>query len=97
VGPEAVLSALQLGQVDELFITATPNELKPVQALPPDAAPDPVAIETSSAGAADKNRLRLADELVTRAEQTAAGVRIIEDAALLEPYGGVAATLRFRV
>jgi Bacterial archaeo-eukaryotic release factor family 10 len=40
VGPEAVLSALQLGQVDELFITATPQELKSVQTLPADAAPD---------------------------------------------------------
>jgi peptide subunit release factor 1 (eRF1) len=41
--------------------------------------------------------MRLADELVTRAEQTSASVRIIEDPELLRPYGGVAATLRFRI
>jgi peptide chain release factor subunit 1 len=97
VGPEAVLSALQLGQVDELFITAAPESLRTVQRLPEDAPPIPVAIETSSADTDDKERLRLADELVTRAEQTSAAVRIIEDANLLRPYGGVGAVLRFRI
>jgi peptide subunit release factor 1 (eRF1) len=53
-------------------------------------------VETS-ATIADKDQLRLADELVTRAQQTGATVRIIEDSSLLEPYGGVAAALRFRV
>ena len=84
-------------QVDELFITATPAELKKVQKLPPDAAPDPIAIETSANGGSDKDRIRLAGELVKRAEQTSASVRVIEDPELLRPYGGVAATLRFRV
>ena len=97
VGPESVLNALQLGQVDELLITAAPHVLKTVQTLPPDAAPNPIAVETSGTAAADTSRLRLADELVTRAEQTDASVRIIEESALLEPYGGVAALLRFRV
>jgi peptide subunit release factor 1 (eRF1) len=36
------------------------------------------------------------DELVSKARQTAARVRIIEDAALLAPVGGVAAALRYR-
>jgi peptide subunit release factor 1 (eRF1) len=97
VGPEATLRALELGQVDELFITATPSELEAVQKLPDDATADPVAIETSASRAADKGRVRLAGELVTRAEQTSASVRIIEDPDLLRPYGGVAATLRFRI
>ena len=39
VGPEATLRALELGQVDELLITASPQDLKPVQKLPDDAAP----------------------------------------------------------
>ena len=33
-GPEATLSAFQLGQVDELIITGSPETLKPVQKLP---------------------------------------------------------------
>jgi peptide subunit release factor 1 (eRF1) len=41
--------------------------------------------------------LRLADELVTRARNTAARVRIIEDPQLLKDHGGVAAMLRFRI
>jgi peptide chain release factor subunit 1 len=37
------------------------------------------------------------DELVTKARQTSAGIRIIEDASLLADVGGVAASLRFRL
>src|SRR5688572_12223049 len=38
-GPEATLSAFQLGQVEELIITGSPDTLKSVQELPEDAAP----------------------------------------------------------
>lgn len=38
-----------------------------------------------------------ADEFISRARQTSARVRFIEDAALLDVVGGVAAALRFRV
>ncbi len=55
----------------------------------PSAAGEPAGIEMG--------RVRLADELVTKAHQTAASVCFIEDASLLEPYGGVAATLRYRI
>jgi peptide subunit release factor 1 (eRF1) len=41
--------------------------------------------------------VRLADELVTRAKQTSAKVTFIEDAELLQPHGGVAALLRYRI
>ncbi len=44
-GPEATLSALQLGQVDELIITGSPETLKPVQKLPEDAAPGEVQVD----------------------------------------------------
>ncbi len=97
-GPEATLSAFQLGQVDELIITATPDTLKPVQNLPDDAAPGSVEVATSNpSGAADEGRLKLSDELVTRAQQTAARIRFIEDASLLAEIGGVGALLRFRI
>jgi peptide subunit release factor 1 (eRF1) len=97
-GPEATLSALQLGQVDELIITASPDLLKPVQKLPDDAAPGEVQADTSAPqGTADEKRLKLADELVTRANQTAARIRFIEDKNLLADVGGVGALLRFRI
>jgi peptide subunit release factor 1 (eRF1) len=97
VGPEATLRALELGQVDELLITARPQELKPVQTLPDDAAPEPVAVATSATVESADRQLHLSDELVTRAQNTAARVRMIEDPELLKRYGGVAASLRFRV
>ena len=97
-GPEATLSAFQLGQVDELIITGSPETLKSVQALPEDAAPGDVQVSTSNpTGSTDEARLKLSDELVTRAQQTAARIRFIEDAALLADLGGVGALLRFRI
>lgn len=97
MGPEATLQALQLGQVDELLIAATPQALKPVQTLPDDAAPEPVATKTAAPANSDRRRLHLSDELVTRAKQTGARIRIIEDPELLRAHGGVGAMLRFRV
>ncbi len=57
-GPEATLSAFQLGQVDELIITGSPETLKPVQKLPDDAAPGDVQVETSNPGGADRRSAR---------------------------------------
>ena len=69
-----------------------------MQKLPDDAAPGGVAAETSAPqGVADEARLKLSDELITRAQQTGARVRFIEDAALLADIGGVGALLRFRI
>jgi len=97
-GPEATLSAFQLGQVEELIISGSPETLKPVQSLPDDAAPGDVQVETSAAqGTTDEKRLKLSDELVTRAQQTSARIRFIEDASLLADVGGVGALLRFRI
>ena len=97
-GPEATLSAFQLGQVDELIITGSPDTLKPVQALPEDAAPGDVQVSSSNPGGApDARQLKLSDELVTRAQQTAARIRFIEDPSLLADVGGVGALLRFRI
>jgi peptide chain release factor subunit 1 len=47
-------------------------------------------------GNADRIGREAADELVAKASQTSATVRIIEDASLLAPLGGVGAFLRFR-
>jgi len=97
-GPEATLSAFQLGQVEELIITGSPETLKPVQTMPEDAAPGAVQVDTSNpSGSADEDRLKLSDELVTRAQQTSARITFIEDASLLADVGGVGALLRFRI
>ena len=96
VGPEATLSALVRGQVDELLLSARVQTLKPVQNFPEDSPKGEVVAQTSTADG-DEQRHRLASELVQRAEQTAARVRMIEDPALLEAYGGVGARLRFRL
>jgi peptide subunit release factor 1 (eRF1) len=97
VGPEATLSAFELGQVDELIITGSVNTLKPVQKLP-DGATFEMQVDTSDpTGGIDEARLKLSAELIKRAQQTAARIRFIEDATLLEDVGGVGALLRFRI
>jgi peptide subunit release factor 1 (eRF1) len=58
------------------------------------------AVETASAGEAGDSSpevVRLADELITKAKQTAARITFIEDPELLKDYGGVAALLRFAI
>ncbi len=95
-GPEATLRALEMGQVEELLIAATADALKPVQQATGNAA-GPLSIETSATDGANAKQLQLSDDLVTRAQQTGARVRIIEDQELLREHGGVAARLRFRM
>jgi peptide subunit release factor 1 (eRF1) len=96
-GPEATLRAFELGQVDELIITGSVESLKPVQKLP-DAAPAEMQAETSAPETGiDEARLKLSAELIRLAQQTAARIRFVEDATLLEPVGGVGALLRFRI
>jgi peptide chain release factor subunit 1 len=106
VGPDATLLALTNGQVDELVLTASLASLDGLHgtraaemAIANDSSIAEPAVEPSMAGepaAAEAGTVRLADELVTKAQQTSARISFIEDPALLEPYGGVAATLRYR-
>jgi peptide chain release factor subunit 1 len=107
VGPDATVLALTNGQVDELLITASLASLEGLRgtraaemAIANDAGIAEPAVEPSAAGEAAGaaiGTVRLADELVTKARQTAARISFIEDPSLLEPYGGVAATLRYRI
>jgi peptide chain release factor subunit 1 len=105
VGPEDTLAALLKGQVDELLISASMQQMQSVPVgetigSANDAVLSEPAVETASAGeAADSTPeiLRLADELITRATQTGARITFIEDPELLKPYGGVAALLRFAI
>jgi peptide subunit release factor 1 (eRF1) len=96
VGPEAVLHALEMGQVDELLITGSETDLRAAP-LGKDADRAVAADTSSPAGATDPDKMHLAGELVARAQQTSARIRFIEDPELLKPYGGVGALLRFRI
>ena len=107
VGPDASLLALTNGQVDELLLTASLASLGGLRgtrasemAIANDSAIAEPAVEPSMAGepaGAEVGTVRLADELVTKAHQTSARICFIEDPLLLESYGGVAATLRYRI
>lgn len=105
VGPEDTLDALVKGQVDELLLTANMHALRDVsneavRAMANDSTLLEPAVEPAAGGEAAEASprvVRLADELVTRAKQTAATVTFIEDATLLQDYGGVAALLRFTI
>jgi peptide chain release factor subunit 1 len=98
IGPEDTLKALEMGQVEELVITARADRLRPAESLPASVAPGPVEVDTSSPSAElDADRLKLADELVTKAQQTGARIRFVEDPDLLADVGGVGALLRFRI
>jgi peptide subunit release factor 1 (eRF1) len=99
-GPDGTLAAFELGQVDELLMTAATRELQ----LPSPATTKgstttaPLAVETSPPDAAgESEQIAFAELLVKRAHQTGAAVRFIEDPALLRDVGGVGALLRFRV
>jgi peptide subunit release factor 1 (eRF1) len=98
VGPEDTLQALEMGQAEELLITTNPATLRRAQSLPAPVAPGPVEVETSAPSVElDTERLKLADELVTKAQQTSARIRFIEDPDLLADVGGVGALLRFKI
>lgn len=97
-GPEDTLAALQIGQVEELLIAATPAALRPPTRVPPGATPGPIDIETSAPSAnVDAERFTLADDLITKAHATGARVRFIEEIGLLHDIGGVGAILRFKL
>jgi peptide chain release factor subunit 1 len=107
VGPDETLLALTNGQVDELLITSSLANLQGLKgtkaaemALANDAGLNDPAVEPVAAGEAERTDIgtvRLADELVAKAQQTGARITFIEDASLLERCGGVAALLRYRI
>ena len=87
------LPALANGQVDTLFLSTTLDQLYPLaedlhEALAPAAGELPPDADAS---------VKIPDALVTRAKQTNAHVKFIEDPALLANVGGVGALLRYRL
>jgi peptide subunit release factor 1 (eRF1) len=85
-GSQETLEALANGQVEELLISGTLEDTHPPE------------IPNSEGGteSEEPRQAPLPDLLVTKAKQTDATVTFIEDAALLEPVGGVGAFLRWR-
>jgi peptide chain release factor subunit 1 len=96
-GPEDTLQALAMGQVEELLIAATPAGLEHAGAVAGVPARSMQADTSAPSGAGDVDRLTLAGELVTRAQQTGARIRFIENPDLLSSIGGAGALLRFRL
>jgi peptide chain release factor subunit 1 len=103
VGVEKTRAALEIGQVDELVISAVRSEIKGKPAKSPGV---PREVKTPSVAATavasgtpevDPNAVAVADELVLLAHRTAARVTFIEDPALLTEFGGVGALLRFKL
>jgi len=84
------------GQVDELLISGALEESHPqpeeVAAILAREVPDSEGGTTGE----EPRQASLPDLLVTKARRTGATVTFIEDAALLESVGGVAAFLRWR-
>jgi peptide subunit release factor 1 (eRF1) len=98
VGPEDTLQALAMGHVEELLITAQPARLRRAASLPVPITPGPVEVDTSAPSSdLDTERLKLADELVRKAQQTSARIRFIENPDLLADVGGTGALLRFKI
>ena len=99
VGPDDTLRALEMGQVEELLITASPSHLRRPSELTADIASAPVDIDSSAptGGQEDSDRHRLADHFVVHAHRSAARVRFVEDEHLLADVGGVGALLRFKI
>lgn len=98
VGPEDTLRALEMGQVEELLISAAPSALRRPASITGDMAQGTVDVDTTAVVAPDEtDQHRLADHFVVHAHKSGARVRFIEDPDLLAEAGGVGALLRFRI
>jgi peptide subunit release factor 1 (eRF1) len=85
VGVEDTLKAFELGQVDELLITGSPEAI------------DAPSVPDSESAAERSAEERAADTLIVQARQTSAKIRFIQDPALLAGVGGAGAFLRFKL
>jgi peptide chain release factor subunit 1 len=94
-GARDTLIALTLGQVDEMLLSASEQDVRD-DLIGKDAELIP-GLPEEAAGNGRARSVVIADELVARARQTNADVTFIEDAARLAAYGGVGAKLRFRL
>jgi peptide chain release factor subunit 1 len=87
VGFSDTIRALEHGQVDELLLSASMQEIHI----------DARALGDAAGQTRDAPHLRAADLLVTRARNSGAQLTFIEDSALLADVGGVGALLRYQL
>ena len=91
VGIHDVLAALSNGQADTVFLSANFEQVHPgEEELPSTLVPELTGMPAGTS-------VRVTDAIVTRAYQTGAEVRFIEDPELLANAGGVGASLRYRL
>jgi peptide subunit release factor 1 (eRF1) len=92
-GVSETLVALSNGQVEEMLITASANDLKY------DEAEAKKVLQAYGADDQESfDNRAIADELVRRATETSsARITFIEDTSLLEPIGGVGVFIRYRI
>lgn len=93
VGVHDVLAALANGQVDTLFLSTALEQLHPDKEDLHEALAPGIGRLPPGSGA----EVKIPDALVTRAQQTGAQVKFIEDPALLANVGGIGASLRYRL
>ncbi|MGE0127395.1 MAG: Vms1/Ankzf1 family peptidyl-tRNA hydrolase [Blastocatellales bacterium] len=100
-GARDTLMALTLGQVDEMLLSASEQDVrddlagKDAELIP--AIPEGMYAAVNGATNGATRSAVIADELVARACQTSAEVTFIEDATKLAEHGGVGAKLRYRL
>lgn len=95
VGMHDTLAALSLGQVDELYLSASLEEIHGDDEMVGRGLIDESKKEGVLKGDGATITVKVADELVTRARQTGANITFVENAALLAGVGGIGATLRY--
>ncbi|MET0647139.1 MAG: Vms1/Ankzf1 family peptidyl-tRNA hydrolase [Pyrinomonadaceae bacterium] len=103
VGSTDTLEALAMGQVEELVIVAQQQKVEGDRddvAILADAEPvEPIVAGEDGGTVAnlEADSVIVAADLVARARQTSARITFIEDASLLEEFGGCGAFLRYRI
>jgi peptide subunit release factor 1 (eRF1) len=104
VGSQDTLEALSMGQVEELVVAARQQHIEgdaedvAILSDTLEEAPEPVVAGMDGAVAElEADSVVVADDLVTRAQQTSARITFVEDPSLLAEVGGVGAFLRYRL
>ncbi|MDQ3803746.1 MAG: hypothetical protein M3416_07970 [Acidobacteriota bacterium] len=104
VGSQDTLEALAMGQVEELVVTARQQHIEgdaedvAILSDTLEEVPEPVVAGIDGAVTElEADSVVVADDLVTRAQQTGARITFVEDPSLLTEVGGVGAFLRYRL